>query len=111
MYGRDGTSAMKPNYHEMTDTQLRTYILSHRDDLDAMEAFFARRSPDAEAVWFHPPKIVEEWQQQIVRSASNSRAPRIRRFSITILHQVSGSSIRSSTSCSTTLERRISKAS
>ncbi|BAU10192.1 hypothetical protein LEP3755_06720 [Leptolyngbya sp. NIES-3755] len=56
---------MKPNYDEMTTAQLRTYILKHRDDLDAMEAFFARRSPDAEATWFEPPQTVEEWQQQM----------------------------------------------
>jgi hypothetical protein len=56
---------MKPDYNEMTNTQLRAYILQHRDDLDAMEAFFARRSPDSEATWFHPPKTVEEWQQQM----------------------------------------------
>ncbi|MGG6270598.1 DUF6887 family protein [Leptolyngbya sp. AN03gr2] len=56
---------MKPNYDEMTTAQLRTYILQHRNDLDAMEAFFARRSPDAEATWFEPPKTPEEWHQQI----------------------------------------------
>lgn len=56
---------MKPNYDEMTNAELRTYILQHRDDLDAMEAFFARRSPDSEATWFHPPKTAAEWQQQI----------------------------------------------
>jgi hypothetical protein len=56
---------MKPNYHEMTNAQLRAYILQHRHDLDAMEAFFARRSPDAEATWFHPPKNPEEWHQQM----------------------------------------------
>jgi hypothetical protein len=56
---------MKPNYNEMTNAQLRAYILQNRDDLDAMEAFFARRSSDAEATWFHPPKTVEEWHQQM----------------------------------------------
>jgi hypothetical protein len=56
---------VKPNYDEMTNAELRTYILQHRDDLDAMEAFFARRSPDDEATWFHPPKTPEEWQQQM----------------------------------------------
>jgi hypothetical protein len=56
---------MKPDYDAMTEAELRTYILQHRDDLDAMEAFFARRSPDSEATWFHPPKTTEEWNQQI----------------------------------------------
>ena len=55
---------MKPNYDAMSWRELRAYILQHRDDLDAMEAFFARRSPDAEAVWFSPPKTIEEWKHQ-----------------------------------------------
>jgi len=56
---------MKQDYDKMTNAELRAYILQNRDDLDAMEAFFARRSPDTEATWFHPPKTHEEWQQQI----------------------------------------------
>jgi hypothetical protein len=55
---------MKPNYANMTNAQLRAYILQHRDDLEAMEAFFARRSPDAEATWFNAPQTAEEWHQQ-----------------------------------------------
>ena len=48
---------MKQDYDKMTNAELRAYILQNRgDDLDAMEAFFARRSPDTEATWFHPPK-------------------------------------------------------
>ncbi|MBW4692339.1 MAG: hypothetical protein KME27_11295 [Lyngbya sp. HA4199-MV5] len=43
----------------------KSFILQHRDDLDALEAFFARRSPDSEATWFTPPKTEEEWQQQL----------------------------------------------
>lgn len=53
---------MKPNYDAMSRSELQAYILQHRDDVDAIEAFFARRSPDAEATWFHPPKTHEEWQ-------------------------------------------------
>jgi hypothetical protein len=56
---------MKPNYDEMTQAELRVYILEHRDDLDAIEAFFARRSPDSEATLFPPPKTEQEWQQQL----------------------------------------------
>lgn len=56
---------MKPNYDEMTQAELRAYILEHRDDLDAIEAFFARRSPDSEATLFPPPKTEQEWQQQL----------------------------------------------
>ena len=56
---------MKPDYDAMTKAELRAYILQNRDDLDALEAFFARRSPDSEATWFTPPKTEEEWQQQM----------------------------------------------
>ncbi|KAM3094137.1 DUF6887 family protein [Phormidesmis sp. 146-35] len=55
---------MKPNYDAMSWKELRAYILQNRHDLDAMEAFFARRSPDSEATWFSPPKTLEEWKQQ-----------------------------------------------
>ncbi|MGV0025503.1 DUF6887 family protein [Phormidesmis priestleyi] len=56
---------MKPDYAKMSWKELRTYCLQHRDDLDAIESFFSRRSPDSEAVLFHPPKTEEEWQQQL----------------------------------------------
>lgn len=49
----------------MTKAKLRAYILEHRDDLDGIEAFFARRSPDSQATLFPPPKTEEEWQQQL----------------------------------------------
>jgi hypothetical protein len=56
---------VKSNFDEMSSEELRAYILEHRDDLDAMEAFFARRSPDEEAVWFLPPQDCSEWMQQM----------------------------------------------
>lgn len=55
---------MKPNYDEMTKAELRAYILEHRDDSDAIEAFFIRRSPDTAATLFPPPKTEKELQQQ-----------------------------------------------
>lgn len=56
---------MTPNYDTMTQTELRAYILSNRHDLDAIEVFFSRRSPDSEAVLLHPLKNEEERQQQL----------------------------------------------
>jgi hypothetical protein len=56
---------MKPNYDAMSRSELRAYILQHRDDVEAIEIFFARRSPDSEAVIFPPAKTEEEWQQQM----------------------------------------------
>jgi hypothetical protein len=42
---------MKPNYDAMSNAELRAYCLEHREEISALEAFFARRSPDSEAVW------------------------------------------------------------
>jgi hypothetical protein len=56
---------MKPNYDEMSNSELRTYILANRQDIEAVEVFFARRSPDAQATWYAPPKTPEEWQRQM----------------------------------------------
>jgi hypothetical protein len=55
---------MKPDYDAMSWRELRTYILQHRDDLDALEALHARAIPDSEATWYSAPATVEEWEQQ-----------------------------------------------
>lgn len=56
---------MKPNYEQMSWKELRAYCLAHRDDLDPLEVFFARRSLDSEATWFSPPETQAEWEQQM----------------------------------------------
>lgn len=56
---------MKPNYDAMSWAELKAYILAHRDDLEALDAMYARRSPDAEATWFSPPQDLQEWEQQV----------------------------------------------
>jgi hypothetical protein len=58
---------MKPNYDAMSWAELRAYIVEHRDDLDALDAMYARRSPDTEATWFSPPQNLQEWEQQVNR--------------------------------------------
>jgi hypothetical protein len=60
-----GGLSMKVDYSKMSWQELRAYCLANREDLDALEAFFARRSPDSEAVIFHPPRNEEEWAQQM----------------------------------------------
>ncbi|KAM3100264.1 DUF6887 family protein [Phormidesmis sp. 146-35] len=55
---------MKPDFASMSRKELKAYILSHRDDLDAIDALYERRTPDSEAVWFEPPKTMEEAEQQ-----------------------------------------------
>jgi hypothetical protein len=57
---------MKPNFDEMTKSELRTYVLEHREDLDAIEALFSLHS-DSETMLFHLPNNEEEWQQQMER--------------------------------------------
>lgn len=55
---------MKPDFENLSRQELRAYVLAHRDDLDALDALYHRRTPDSEAVWFYPPKTQKEEQQQ-----------------------------------------------
>ncbi|NJM47245.1 MAG: hypothetical protein HC860_14720 [Alkalinema sp. RU_4_3] len=55
---------MKPNYSEMSWAELKAYALKHRDDTEALDAMYDRRSPDSEATWFSPPTTFEEWETQ-----------------------------------------------
>ncbi|OCR02868.1 hypothetical protein BCD67_16460 [Oscillatoriales cyanobacterium USR001] len=57
---------MRPNFEAMTNAELRAYALAHRsdEDIEALRVLFDRRSPDSEAVWFHPPKTKEEEKEQ-----------------------------------------------
>lgn len=43
---------MKPDYTKMTRQELKTYVLSHRDDQEAIDVLISRRSPDTEATWY-----------------------------------------------------------
>jgi hypothetical protein len=46
---------MKPNFEEMSKAELKAYVLSHRDDDEAIRVFFGRRNPpDSEAKWYGP---------------------------------------------------------
>jgi dihydropteroate synthase len=46
---------MKPNFEQMSNSELRSYILSHRDDDEAIDVLFSRRNPpDSEATWYGP---------------------------------------------------------
>ena len=55
---------MKPNFNKMSKPELRAYVLAHRDDLQALDALYNRRTPDSEAVWFQVPQSPEEEIQQ-----------------------------------------------
>jgi hypothetical protein len=46
---------MKPNFDEMSRAELKAYVLSHRDDDEAIRIFFGRRNPpDSQATWYGP---------------------------------------------------------
>ena len=36
---------INPDFDVMSKQELKAYMLRHRDDLDALEALFSRRSP------------------------------------------------------------------
>lgn len=54
---------MKPDFSQMSRKDLKNYVLTHRDDLEALHALYERRSPDSEAVWFKAPKTFEDMEQ------------------------------------------------
>ena len=43
---------MKPNFEIITRQELKSYVLTHRDDREAIDLLMSRRSPDSEAVWY-----------------------------------------------------------
>jgi hypothetical protein len=43
---------VKPSFETMTRQELKSYVLTHRDDKEALDLLMSRRSPDSEAVWY-----------------------------------------------------------
>lgn len=54
---------MKPDLTNMSRKELKNYVLTHRNDLEALHALYERRSPDSEAVWFKAPTTLEDIKQ------------------------------------------------
>ena len=46
---------MKHKFEEMSRKELIAYVLEHREDIDAVENLFSRRSPDSEAKRYPAP--------------------------------------------------------
>lgn len=74
---------MKPNFDEMSKAELKAYILSHRDDDDAICVLFNRRNPpDSDATWYglmHTPEGMPiEENIRIAEEAIRQRAERDR---------------------------------
>ena len=55
---------IKSDFNAMSKQELKAYVLEHRDDLDALEALFSRRSPNSRVVRFPFANTDLEWQQQ-----------------------------------------------
>ena len=71
---------MKPNFEEMSTKELRTYVLAHRDDLQALDALVSRRTPDEEATWYGPMTTPEgEPIEENIRIAEQAIRQRIER--------------------------------
>lgn len=51
---------MKPNFKEMSKEDLRAYVLSHREDDEAIRELFSRRSPNPVIYTTNDPKEIEE---------------------------------------------------
>lgn len=55
---------MQDNFEVMTNKELIAYALAHREEVEPLRVLYSRRTPDSEAIWFHPPQTREEEQQQ-----------------------------------------------
>jgi hypothetical protein len=74
---------MKPNFEAMSTAELKVYVLSHRDDDEAIRTLFSRRNPpDSKATWYEPMSTPDglpiEENIQIAEKAIRKRAERDR---------------------------------
>lgn len=60
---------MKPNFKEMSFSELRAYIVAHRTDDEAIhELFVNRRNPNAKQ---YPPNLSDEELKEILKRQIN----------------------------------------
>ena len=50
---------MKPNFAQMSRSELKAYVRRNRDDLEALDILVSRRTPDSEATWYAPMVTAE----------------------------------------------------
>ncbi|QLE57165.1 hypothetical protein [Nostoc sp. TCL26-01] len=69
---------MKPNFAQMSTKELRVYVLAHREDIEALEILFSRRTPDSEAI-IYPSMFTEDGQpiEENIRIAEEAIKQRI----------------------------------
>ena len=74
---------MKPDFAKMPRSELTAYVLSHREDMEALEALVNRRTPDSEATWYPAPCTPEgepiEENIRIMEEAIRGRIEEIER--------------------------------
>jgi hypothetical protein len=56
-----GVLMMKPDFSQMSRTELRAYILANREDDDAIEALIKRRDPNSPVYPY--PQTEEDFKQ------------------------------------------------
>ncbi len=49
---------MNPNYQTMSKTELRNYVLTHKEDMEAIRLLF--HTPDGSSIRRYPPVSTEE---------------------------------------------------
>jgi hypothetical protein len=54
---------MKPNFKQMTKTELKTYVLANRDDIEAARELFSRRNPNGHR--YPAPRTPEDMAAQM----------------------------------------------
>ena len=50
---------MKPNFVQMSRSELKAYVRINHDDLEALDILVSRRTPDSEATWYAPMVTAE----------------------------------------------------
>jgi hypothetical protein len=56
---------MQSNFEMMTVAELKSYALSHRNEVEPLRELYRRRTPDADAIWFQAPQTIEEQERQM----------------------------------------------
>ena len=56
---------MQSNFEAMTVAELKSYALSHRNEVEPLRELYRRRTPDADAIWFQAPQTIEEQERQM----------------------------------------------
>lgn len=66
---------MQSNFEAMTVAELKSYALSHRNEVEPLRELYRRRTPDAEAVWFQAPQTIEEqeWQMNLIQEVITNK--------------------------------------